>query len=86
MEEMKIYIALSYDSKPLSLIIAKNKDFATVAFQGMSIPFHSIEEIDPNDKMFDSQSVGFILTSEEKDCYRGIGQSDKTYRVWKRGL
>ncbi len=76
---MKIYIAFDFEDNPLSLILAKDKTYAEVAFTSMRLSHHNIEEIDP---MAQSLDVGYVLTSEEIDDY----QSNKKYRKWKRGL
>ncbi len=73
---MNLYI--SYDSKnrPIACLLAKNKDFAEIAFSAMNDESSSVEEI--NISLINDQKVIFILNSEEAH-----GNNKGT--IWRRG-
>ena len=73
---MNIYIAYDYVKNPLSCIIAKNMEFAEIAFAAMDHEVHNIEKVDLNSDLIKSQNVIFLLNSKLKE-------NGNTY--WVRG-
>ena len=81
---MDIYIVNDHNNDPIAAFLSDNKEKVEIALAGMNENWVSIEKIEPNSKLGVNGLV-FLLTSKEKSCERGIGQSSKTYRKWFRG-
>lgn len=81
----KIYIGFNYKHEPISLLLAKNREQADIAWAGMSDTPHSIEEIDPDNEDIGIHGLAFILTSVEKKVVN-CSSKEFIFRKWKRGL
>ncbi len=81
---MNIYISYDYNDTPLDVILADNLEKANIAFLAMPNQSSRVEEIDPSEDL-GIHGIAFLFTSVERDSYRGIGTTDKKFRVWKRG-
>ncbi len=82
-----IYIASNTKGDPISVVIAKHRDDACIAFTAMKIGAFTIEEIDLESDIINLTPVIFLLTSIEansRDFEHRIGGVD--FRIWRRGL
>lgn len=78
----KIYIGLDFEGNPISVLLAKNREQADIAWAGMLDMPHHVEEIDPTQDNIGIHGLAFLLTSEEKET----SYENRKYRKWKRGL
>jgi len=84
---LKIYIGYDFEDNPTSVLLARNKKSADIAWAGMNNMPHHIEEIDPSDKSIGIHGTVFLLTSKERRLTSyGASLEDYYYREFKRGL
>ena len=62
---MNIYIAYSFDNKPISVLLADSQEKAEIAWAGMKLHHNRVEEINPTDTFGGVHGVIFLLTSTE---------------------
>ena len=62
---MKVYIAFNHGGKPIGVLMSESQEKAEIAWAGMGVKFHSIEEIDPKSKYLDT-SIAPDITYEYK--------------------
>ena len=86
---MNIFIASDFDGNPISVLLAKTREQADIAWAGMKDMPHSVEEIDPENDDIGVHGLVFLLTSEEiesRDLPVSRQSKGLTFRKWKRGL
>jgi hypothetical protein len=81
----KIYIGYDFESNPISVLTADSREKADIAWAGMQDTPHSVEEIDISGPI-GIHGVAFLLTSRNLRECSTAAYSDKTFRVFRRGL
>lgn len=83
---MNIYIGYDHEKKPISVLLAQNREQADIAWAAMRDIPHSVEEIDPTQNNIGVHGLVFLLTSTERNTseYRHSMEGAK-FRDWKRG-
>jgi len=66
----KIYIGLTHDSYITGVLLADNMDLATAFFIGKEEMPHKIEELDLNDKFFDTLPLFSIIRSYKIETWK----------------
>jgi len=84
---MNIYIGFDVNGKPTSVLLAKNREQADIAWAGMNDSPHNVEVIDPNNEDIGVHGLTFLLTStirHSRDLSHRVGGFE--FRHWKRGI